>query len=107
MYWLYLTLAIVLEVAGTTSMKLSEGFTKPVPSIALFVFYAASFVLLTLALKQIQVTVAYAVWSGIGTILIAIIGVFLFKETMTPVKVGFIVLIVFGVIGLNLSGSTR
>ncbi len=57
-YWLYLALAIVLEVTGTTSMKLSEGFTKIVPSILMFVFYLASIAALTLALKKIDVSVA-------------------------------------------------
>ena len=67
MTWLYLILAILLEVSGTTCMKLSEGFTKLVPSVLIFVFYTASFGMLTLALKRIDVSVAYAVWSGMGT----------------------------------------
>ena len=59
-YWLCLTGAIVLEVAGTTAMKLSEGFTKPLLSILIFIFYAVAFTLLTLALKRIDISVAYA-----------------------------------------------
>jgi small multidrug resistance pump len=62
--WLYLTGAIFLEIAGTTSMKLSDGFTKTVPSICIFVFYAISFMALTMALKRIDVSVAYAIWSA-------------------------------------------
>ena len=65
--WLLLVSAIALEVAGTTSMKLSQGFTRLVPSVLLFVCYVASFVALTLALKKIEVSVAYAVWAGVGT----------------------------------------
>ncbi|MES9965458.1 MAG: multidrug efflux SMR transporter [Candidatus Sedimenticola sp. 20ELBAFRAG] len=102
-HWLILAGAIVLEVAGTTSMKLSEGFTKLTPSILIFVFYAASFAALTLALKKIEVSVAYAVWSGAGTALIAMIGVIYFSESLTLIKVISILLIIGGVIGLNLS----
>lgn len=107
LYWLCLILAILLEVAGTTAMKLSEGFTRLVPSIALFVLYLGSFGLLTLALKQIPVTIAYAVWSGVGSVLIVLIGVMIFKETMSPIKIGSIALIIVGVIGLNLTGSAH
>ncbi|MES9846199.1 MAG: multidrug efflux SMR transporter [Candidatus Sedimenticola sp. PURPLELP] len=102
-HWLILAGAIVLEVAGTTSMKLSEGFTKLTPSILIFVFYAASFAALTLALKKIEVSVAYAVWSGAGTALIAMIGVIYFSESLTLIKIISILLIIGGVIGLNLS----
>ena len=105
MHWVLLVVAIFLEVAGTTSMKLSSGFTRPGPSGLLFVFYAASFTALTLALKKIDVSVAYAVWSGIGTALIAAIGVVWFRETVTAIKVISLLLIVAGVVGLNLSGA--
>ena len=104
-HWLALAGAIVLEVSGTVSMKLSDGFTKLVPSILIFVFYAASFAALTLALKRIDVGVAYAVWAGVGTALIAIIGILYFKEPFSMLKVFSIFLIIVGVIGLNLSGA--
>lgn len=103
LHWLLLLLAITLEVAGTTCMRLSHGFTKPVPSVLLFVFYAASLSVLTLALKRIEISVAYAVWSGLGTALIATIGFVYFRDFISPLKVVSIVLIVVGVIGLNLS----
>ena len=102
MHWLYLAGAILFEVAGTTSMKLSNGFTKLTPSILIFVFYAISFVSLTFAVKKIDVSVSYAIWSGVGTALIALIGVYYFKESMTPLKLFSLVLIILGVIGLNL-----
>lgn len=105
--WLYLTGAIILEVAGTTSMKLSQGFSKLVPSILIFVFYGLSFVGLTFALKRIDVSVAYAIWSGVGTALIAVIGFLYFKEPVTGMKVASIGLIVIGVIGLHLSGAEQ
>jgi len=106
-HWFFLAGAIALEVAGTTSMKLSEGFTKLVPSVLLFVFYAASFVALTLALKKIEVSVAYAVWSGVGTALIAAIGILYFREAATVLKFISILLIIVGVVGLNLSGAKQ
>ncbi len=107
MTWLYLVLAILLEVCGTTCMKLSEGFTKLVPSILLFVFYTLSFGMLTMALKKLEVSVAYAVWSGMGTALIATIGVLWFKEPVTALKLISLGLIILGVVGLNLSGGTH
>ena len=107
MTWLYLALAILLEVSGTTCMKLSQGFTKLVPSILLFVFYTMSMGMLTLALKKIDVSVAYAVWSGVGTALIAAIGVLWFKEPVTALKLISLGLIIIGVVGLNLSGGAH
>lgn len=103
--WLYLTLAIVLEVAGTTSMKVSDGLSRLVPSVLIFVFYGASFAFLTLALKRIDVSLAYAVWAGTGTALIAAIGGIWFGEVLTPTRIACIGLIVAGVVGLNLSGG--
>ena len=105
MTWTYLALAILLEVAGTTCMKLSDGFTKMVPSILLFVFYTLSFGMLTLALKRIDVSIAYAVWSGVGTALIATVGVLWFREPMTALKLISLGLIIIGVVGLNLGGA--
>lgn len=100
--WLYLAGAIILEVAGTTSMKLSEGFAKLLPSIMIFVFYGLSFVGLTFALKKIDVSVAYAMWSGLGTALIAVIGFVYFKEPVTTTKVVSIGFIIVGVVGFHL-----
>ncbi|MDH3598696.1 MAG: multidrug efflux SMR transporter [Candidatus Tectomicrobia bacterium] len=100
--WLLLLVAIVLEVAGTTSMKLSNGFTKLVPSMLIFVFYAFSFILLTFTLKHINVSIAYAVWAGMGTALIAAIGMVYFAEPMTGFKLVCVGLIIVGVAGLNL-----
>lgn len=105
MSWIYLVVAVLLEVSGTTCMKLSEGFTRIVPSIAMFVFYGLSLGSLTMALRELRVSVAYAVWSGLGTAAIAAIGIFWFKEPVTATKVGSLVLIIVGVVGLNLAGS--
>jgi len=102
MSWVYLILAIIMEVIGTTNMKLSEGFTKTLPSILMFVFYVFSFAFLTLALKKIDLSLTYAIWSGVGTALIATIGFLYFKEPVTAIKIGSIALIVIGVVGLML-----
>ena len=104
-YALALTAAITLEVAGTVSMRLSEGFTKLIPSVLIFLFYAASFAALTIALKKIEIGTAYAIWAGSGTALIAIVGVIYFKEPVSALKAGSILLIILGVVGLNLSGT--
>ena len=100
--WLLLVSAIALEVAGTTSMKLSQGFTRLVPSVLLFVCYVASFVALTLALKNVEVSVAYAVWAGVGTALVAAIGIVYFREELTALKLVSLLFIIVGVVGLNL-----
>ena len=100
--WVLLVVAIVLEVAGTTAMKLSDGFSKFWPSVCLFLFYMASFTALTFSLKKLDVSVAYAIWSGLGTALIAALGVFYFQEAMTLHKAICLLLIILGVVGLNL-----
>jgi len=102
-HWIFLVLAITLDVAGVISMKLSDGFTKTVPSIMLFVFYAATIFFLTLALKRIDVSVAYTIWSGVGTALIAVIGILYFREAMTGLRLFSLLFIVVGMVGLNIS----
>lgn len=99
--WIVLAAAIVLEVAGTTSMRLSEGFTRLTPSVLIFVFYAASFALNTLVILTLGLSVVYAVWSGVGTVLTALIGFLYFKEPATTLKLISIGLIVIGVFGLH------
>lgn len=99
--WLVLSGAILFEVAGTTSMRLSEGFTRLTPSLLIFVFYAVSFALNTLVVRVLGLSVVYAVWSGVGTVLTAMIGIYWFKEPATALKLMSIALIVLGVIGLH------
>jgi small multidrug resistance pump len=104
MYNYYLLLmAIAFEVCGTTCMKLSQGFSKLIPSVLIFVFYALSFFLFTMSLKRIDVSIAYAIWAGLGTALIAVIGILWFKEPVNALKMVSLLVIVAGVIGLNLS----
>jgi small multidrug resistance pump len=103
--WFLLVSAIVFEVGGTTSMKLSEGFTKLAPSVAIFLLYSLSFISLTYAIKRIDLAVAYAIWSGLGTALVAVVGFLYFGEAFTLFKVASLGLIVAGVYGLHLSGG--
>lgn len=86
-------------------MKLSEGFTKTVPSVLVAVFYIACFSLLTLALKKMELSTAYAIWAGVGTALVAGAGVVFFHEPLSAMKIGSIALIILGVVGLQLSGG--
>ncbi len=102
--WLFLVLAIGSEVAGTTCMKLSEGFSKPLSSIFMFVCYGLSLGALTMTIKRIEIGTAYAVWSGIGTVLITVIGIICFREDFNWLKAASIGFVVVGVVGLRLGG---
>jgi small multidrug resistance pump len=104
MSWLLLALAIVTEVTGTIALKYSQGFSALKPSAVVVVAYVTSFSLLGLSLKGIELGIAYAIWSGVGTALVAIAGIFLLDETVTVIKTVAIALIVIGVVGLNLAG---
>lgn len=103
--WVLLFLAIAFEVSGTTCMKLSQGFTQLWASILVFVFYGFSFTASTFALKTIDLSIAYAIWTGLGTALMAIIGMIWFKEPLSTVKILSLLMIIFGVVFLNLSSS--
>lgn len=105
MSWLLLIGAILLEVIGTTCMKLSQGLTRLVPVFLMFIFYLLSIALLSIVLKKIEVGIAYAVWSGVGTALIATIGIVFFREQVTLMKMGGILLIITGSVMLNLTGG--
>ncbi|MBY0411252.1 MAG: multidrug efflux SMR transporter [Burkholderiaceae bacterium] len=103
--WCVLSLAILAEVAGTTSMRLSEGFTRLTPSVMIFFCYAISFSLNTIVIRTLGISVVYAVWSGVGTVLTAAIGFLWFKEPFSTGKTLSIALIVVGVIGLHISSK--
>ncbi|NOU76035.1 QacE family quaternary ammonium compound efflux SMR transporter [Paenibacillus sp. LMG 31458] len=105
MNWTFLLLAILFETVGTTAMKMSSGFTRLGPAIVMGICYILCFTLLTLALKQLDVSLAYAIWSGVGTALITIIGIWWFNESVSTLKVLSIVLIILGVIGLHISST--
>ena len=106
MPWIFLSAAILFEVAGITSMKLSRGFAELLPSLGVIVFYICSAAAVILALKRLELSVAYAIWSGVGTALTAMIGIAYFREPLTLIKLGSLALVVVGVAGLSLAGRT-
>ena len=107
MGWILLIVAIVLEVAGTTNMKLSEGFSKLAPSVGVIFFYALSIIALTFAVNRMDVSVAYAIWSGLGTALVSIIGLWFFQESITLTKLVGLVLIIVGVVMLHFTSISH
>ncbi|AEY88640.1 MULTISPECIES: DMT family transporter [Streptomyces] len=107
MGYLLLSGAIAAEVAATTAMKYSEGFSRLWPSLVTAVGYVVSFALLARTLKTVQIGTAYAIWSGVGTATIAVLGLLLFGEGLSATKVAGIVLIIGGVVVLNLGGATH
>lgn len=105
MAWAYLALAIAFEIVGTTMLKLSDGFTRLAPTAAILPAYGISFTFLALAVRDIPLGVAYAIWSGVGTAAIAAIGMAWFREPLTAAKVVFVAVIIVGVVGLHLAGA--
>ena len=103
MGWFILALTILFEVAGSTLMKLANGFTELWPSIGVFVCYGLAITGLTIVLRYIELSIAYAIWSGTGTALIAVIGIYFFGESLTTLKVVSLMLVIAGVVGLQLS----
>ena len=98
MSYLYLAIAIVAEVIGTSALKAAEGFTRPLPSLVVVVGYAAAFYFLSLALKVIPVGIAYAIWSGAGVALITLIGWVVFRQRLDAAALAGVALIVAGVV---------
>jgi small multidrug resistance pump len=109
MVYLLLVGAILFEVVGTISLKLSEGFSKVIPSVVVVIGYLGAFLLLGIGLnKGLSVSVSYAIWAGAGTALVAIAGVVLFKEQISTLGFVGIGLIIAGVVMLELgSGATH
>ncbi|MFT6534642.1 MAG: small multidrug resistance pump [Alpinimonas sp.] len=106
MIYLFLVGAIILEVVGTVALKLSEGFSKFIPSAVVVVGYLGSFLLLGIGLnKGLSVSVAYAIWAGAGTALVAIAGIVLFKEQISTIGFVGIGLIIAGVVMLELGSG--
>ncbi|GAA2877168.1 multidrug efflux SMR transporter [Streptomyces mexicanus] len=97
--------AIAAEVAATTAMKYSEGFSRLGPSLVTLLGYVLSFLLLAQTLKSVSIGTAYAIWSGIGTAAVAALGLVLFGEGLNAAKIAGIVLIIGGVVVLNLGGA--
>ena len=104
--WWVLALAILLELGGTTCMRLSDGFSRLTPSLLIFVFYAGAFSLNVLVIRVLGLSVTYAVWSGVGTLATAAIGWLFFHEPATALKVASAGLIIVGVMGMHLASRT-
>ncbi len=101
MNWIILFIAGLFETAWAIGMKYSDGFTKLYPSIFTIVTMATSVYLLSISLKTLPVGTAYAVWTGIGAVGTAILGIILFDESKDLVRIGFIFLIIIGIVGLR------
>ena len=101
--WILLGLAIASEVVGTVALRFSDGFTNPLPTLAVLVGYGLSVWLLALTLKELEVSLAYAVWAGVGTAAIAVIGIGLLGESVNALKLASIAVVILGVVGLNLA----
>lgn len=99
--WLYLSVAIVSEVIATSALKAADGFTRPLPSLVVVAGYATAFWFLSLTLRTMPVGIAYAVWSGVGIALIALIGWLVFGQTLDAPALLGLALIVAGVVVLS------
>lgn len=105
MAYALLGLAILLEVCATTFMKLSAGMSRLLPTVLAFTCYGACFVAFMLSLRRIDISVAYAVWAGLGTALVAVVGMAYFREPVSAGKLLSIAVIIAGVAGLHLSSG--
>jgi small multidrug resistance pump len=102
MSYLWLALAIVCEVVATSSLKATQGFTRPVPSIVAIVGVAASFYFISLTVKTIPISISYSIWGGVGTILVALIGFIVYRQALDAAALVGMALIVAGVVIINL-----
>lgn len=105
-YWVFLGVAIIAEVIATSALKASEGFTKPVPSLIVAIGYMAAFYFLSLVLRSIPVGIAYAIWSGLGVVLVALISWILYGQKLDLPAIIGMGLILSGVIVMNLFSKT-
>ena len=106
MHWMYLSLAIVSEVIGTSFLKSSDGFTKLAPSVVVVMAYGFAFYFLSLSLRVIPVGIAYAIWAGTGIVLIALVGWAVFGQSLDLTAMVGIALILAGVVVLNVFSSS-
>ncbi|MDD3265566.1 MAG: multidrug efflux SMR transporter [Burkholderiales bacterium] len=106
MNWIYLFIAIIGELVGTSALKAAEGFTKIAPSILCICGYLVAFYFLSLTLKSIPLGIAYAIWSGFGIVLITMIGYFYYKQAVDLPAIIGISFIVLGVVIINVFSKT-
>lgn len=102
MNWIYLLIAGFFEIFWAVGLKFSQGFSKILPSIFTVIGMLASFYFLSLALKKLPLSIAYAIWTGIGTVGTVLFGVFYFGESISLAKIICVVMIIFGIIGLRI-----
>ena len=100
--YLYLALAIVFEVVGTTALKATDSFTRPLPSLVTVGCYAASFYLLTFSLKVLPTGIAYAIWSGVGIVLISLASWLVYGQRLDLPAIAGLGLIIAGVVVINM-----
>lgn len=105
MNWFWLVVAGLFEVAWATGLKYTESFTRLTPSLLTLAAMGVSFYLLSISLRTLPLGTAYAVWVGIGAIGTAIVGILIFNETVTPLKLASIALVAIGIAGLKLSST--
>jgi small multidrug resistance pump len=103
--WVLLLLAITSEVIGTSCLKLSEGFSKPIPTLVVLVAYSTSMLMLSRVVQTIPLGITYALWSGIGIVAIVLVGFFAYKQVPSPGQLVGIATITAGVIIVNLTGN--
>ena len=106
MAWIYLVVAGLFEIGFTTFLKLSDGFTKLWPSLRFLVFSAISFLLLTVALRVIPLGTAYAVWTGIGALGTAVVGILFFEDPVSVLRIMFLMLLIGSIVGLKLVSAS-
>ena len=104
--WIFLGIAIVAEVVATSGLKASEGFTRLWPSLLVIVGYAVAFYFLSITLKEIPVGLAYAIWAGLGIVLVAFIGWLVYGQTLDAASVVGMALIITGVVVINAFSKT-
>ena len=104
--WLILAIAILLELSGTICLKLSHGFSRLLPSIGVVCFYLGSFALMAQSLKSLEVGIVYAIWAGVGTALIAVVGVLAFGESITAFKILGLLMIIGGTFLLRMASAS-
>jgi len=103
--WLLLALAIALELSGTICLKLSHGFSRLLPAVGVVCFYIGSFALMAQSLKTLEVGIVYAIWAGVGTALIAVVGVLAFGESITAFKILGLLMIIGGTFLLRMASA--
>ncbi len=107
MKWIYLTLALIFESAGFATLKMSEGFTKTIPTIATIVVDLIALLFFILSLKKFEASFIYMIAAGVGTALVVLTNYVVFKQPLNWIQIGCILLIIVGSVGLQSQGNTH